>query len=144
MATGNEPYHRVSACFMENNLENIYDSESHRGMVNDVATPVGLPKRTKVRFTLEDDLILLGKLSQPGTKLSGFKVYQELTDEYLSYTVHGWRGRWVNHFPKLEPGTPEGWFRELGGDIEEERWEEEQEEQEGGRRRRRRARGCAR
>lgn len=82
-------------------------------------------------FTLEDDLILLRKLSQPGTKLSGYKVYEELADEYPSHTVHGWRGRWVKHFPKLEPGTPEGWLRELSGDIEEERWEEEQEEEGG-------------
>ncbi|KAF8246737.1 hypothetical protein K440DRAFT_661839 [Wilcoxina mikolae CBS 423.85] len=72
----------------------------------------GRSKRGRNPFTKEDDLILMRAISKPGVKTSGNKVYQEIGSEHPSHTFHGWRGRWLDHYSKLNP-DPLYWYKEL-------------------------------
>jgi hypothetical protein len=51
-------------------------------------------------------------ISKPGAKTYGNKVYQEIASEHPSHSFHGWRGRWVDHYSKLNP-DPHYWYKKL-------------------------------
>ncbi|KAF8540268.1 hypothetical protein BDD12DRAFT_833896 [Trichophaea hybrida] len=72
----------------------------------------GRSKRGRNLFTKEDDLILMRTISKPGVKTSGNKVYQDIASEHPSHTFHGWRGRWLDHYSKLN-SDPLYWYKEL-------------------------------
>jgi len=101
--------------------------------------------RKRNPFTTEEDLILLRTISQPGVPVAGNKIYHEMAEKYPSRTMHSWRGRWVDHFSKLN-ADPEWWYRKLlagkkgknlqqekdDAEVDEEEEEGHEEEEEGG------------
>lgn len=54
----------------------------------------------KVKFTKEDDELLLKYVEEAGKDKAGNKIYQALAEEYPHHSYHSWRDRYIRH---LEP-----------------------------------------
>ncbi|KAB5566835.1 hypothetical protein GE09DRAFT_1108373 [Coniochaeta sp. 2T2.1] len=67
------------------------------------ATPPSSTPRQVVKFTKEDDQLLLQYVKEAATEKngsSGNKIYQDLEEEHPRHSWHSWRNRYVRH---LEP-----------------------------------------
>ncbi|RPB13530.1 hypothetical protein P167DRAFT_564405 [Morchella conica CCBAS932] len=91
--------------FIEKSIENkkLEDLDDHK------VVPMGKKKTSKASglkgrntFTKEDDDILFKKLASVDSGYQGNKIYQELHADHPHHTMHSWRGRWVDHYSKLE------------------------------------------
>lgn len=61
------------------------------------------PKRGKVKFTVEDDELLLSYVNEVKTNRAGNKIYIALAEEHPHHSWHSWRDRYVRHLePRLQ------------------------------------------
>jgi hypothetical protein len=62
----------------------------------------------RVKFSKEDDQLLLDYVAETGGNTSGNKIYQQLAEEYPHHSWHSWRDRYVRHLePRLRSAAAE-------------------------------------
>ncbi|OIW25271.1 hypothetical protein CONLIGDRAFT_86917 [Coniochaeta ligniaria NRRL 30616] len=65
--------------------------------------PAAGPTSGRVKFTEEDDELLLKYVEEAGRNTSGNKIYMALAEEYPHHSWHSWRDRYVRHLePRLQ------------------------------------------
>lgn len=64
------------------------------------SNPAPAPSGGRLKFTEEDDELLLKYVEEAGKDKAGNKIYKALAEEYPHHSYHSWRDRYVRH---LEP-----------------------------------------